>query len=372
MDVIKTHTIVIGAGVIGLSIAREIAAKGHEVIILEKATRCGDGITSRNSGVIHSGLYYEKNSEKAKLCLQGKELLYQYAKDRSIPYQKCEKIIIASSEQEKQIIKNLYENGVTNGVKGLKLLTKSDVEQKQPGIKVKSGLLSETTGIIDAPRLIQCLESDLQSSNAILCLRTTVRNIKINAFNSFQVNVESDEKFNIESENLINAAGLNAVNLAQKILGLNKKYIPKAYYAKGHYFKISGKNPFNGPLIYPVNTKDGLGIHLTHDLNGGVKFGPDVSWVKEKEYSFDRGVKEKFVHAIQAYWPDLKPEKLMPDYVGIRPKIYGPKEKPADFLIQTYSDHGIKGLVNLFGIESPGLTSSLAIAKKVKNQLFDL
>jgi len=370
MDTIKTHTIVIGAGVVGLSVAREIASQGHEVIILEKSALCGEGISSRNSGVIHSGIYYENGSEKAKLCLQGNQLLYQYAKDRKIPYQQCGKIIIATSEEEKKALKNLYNNGLSNGVQGLALLTQLEVEERQPGITIKAGLLSKTTGIIDVPELIQCLETDLQSYNAILCLRSNVQKISVNNTNSFRVMVDAEEKFCIESKNLINAAGLDAVDLAKKISGLSKKYIPRAYYAKGHYFKISGAHPFNGPLIYPINSKDGLGIHLTYDLDGSIKFGPDVSWIKEKEYGFDDGVKEKFVLAIKRYWPGLNPEKLMPDYIGIRPKIYGPSEKPIDFLIQTSETHGIKGLVNLFGIESPGLTSAMAIAKKVESVLF--
>lgn len=367
MDTIKTHTIVIGAGVVGLSVAREIASKGHEVVILEKSALCGEGISSRNSGVIHSGIYYENGSEKAKLCLQGNRLIYQYAKDRKIPFQQCGKIVVATSEQEKKALKNLYNNGLSNGVKGLKLLTQSEVEEIQPGIKIKAGLLSKTTGIIDVPELIQSLEADLQSYNTILCLRSNVQKILINDINSFSVMVDAEEKYCIESKNLINAAGLDAIDLAKKILGLSKKYIPRAYYAKGHYFKISGAHPFNGPLIYPINSKDGLGIHLTYDLDGCIKFGPDVSWIHEKEYGFDDGIKEKFVLAIKRYWPGLNPEKLMPDYIGIRPKIYGPSEKPVDFLIQTSEAHGIKGLVNLFGIESPGLTSAMAIAKKVES-----
>ena len=372
MEKLKTHTVVIGAGVIGLSIAREISSLGHEVILLEKKNICGEGISSRNSGVIHSGLYYNKDSNKAKLCLEGNNLLYQYANEKDIPYNKCGKIIIASTDEEKKIIDRLYANGLANGVEGLEILTQSEVYNIQPDIRAKAGLLSKTTGIIDVPELIKRLEVDLQSNRGILSLNSNVDEISINNKQRFNINVKSNENFCIESDYLINAAGLDAIKVAKNISTLPLQHIPRQYYAKGHYFKISGPHPFNGPLIYPINNKDGLGIHLTFNIDNTIKFGPDVSWTNKIDYSFDEKIKDKFILAIKKYWPELNSDKLMFDYVGIRPKIYGPKEKPADFLIQTYSDHGIKRLVNLFGIESPGLTSSLAIAKKVKNQLFDL
>ncbi len=369
MERLKTHTIVIGAGVIGLSIAKDIASMGREVILLEKNSICGEGISSRNSGVIHSGLYYEKGSKKAEFCLKGNHLLYEYAKDRNIPHKRCGKIIIASNQGEKEAIKHLYANGLANGVGELELLTESEILKIQPEIKAKSGLLSRSTGIIDVPRLIQCLEADLQSYNGILSLQSPVNAISINEKKLFNVYVGGDESFCIESQNLVNSAGLSAIMLAKNISGLSSRFIPKQYYAKGHYFKISGPHPFNGPLIYPVNTKDGLGIHLTFNLDNTIKFGPDVSWITEEDYDFDENIKDKFIFAIKKFWPGLNPEKLMLDYVGIRPKIYGPNQQPADFLIQTSVEHGIKGLVNLFGIESPGLTSAFAISKRVQEIL---
>lgn len=367
---LKTDTVVIGAGVIGLSIAREVAKKGDKVIVLEKNPRAGEETSSRNSGVIHSGIYYPTGSNKAIFCLEGNKLLYEYAKARNITHKNSGKIVVATSIDEVKKLHQLYQNGLNNDVRGLKLLNKKDVESLQSEIIVEEGLYSESSGIIDVAEFVQSLEVELQQLDVVLAYNSPVDEIEINGHQGFYTNSIGVESFSIQSEKVINAAGLQAVNIAKKIKGICPDIIPDSYYAKGHYFQLSGDHPFKNELIYPLNEKDGLGIHVTVDITGKAKFGPDVKWIKEIDYSFDVSLKEKFVEVIKSYWPNLKSEKLLPDYTGIRPKIYGPNEEPADFLIQTVKDHKIEGLVNLLGIESPGLTSSLAIAKEVTKDLF--
>ena len=363
----KTNTVIIGAGIIGMSIAREIAKRGQEVIILEKHPRAGEETSSRNSGVIHSGIYYPTGSKKALFCVEGNRLLYEYAKRRKVPHKNTGKLVVATSPEEIEKLESLNRRGTDNNVEGLKLLSKKEVMNKQAEIKAEEALYCPSSGIIDAAALIQSLEAELQELGVIVSFNSEVTGIQVIGSNEFRLEVTSSEDFIINSENLINSAGLKAVSLAKKIKAIPSDIIPKAYFAKGHYFQLSGDHPFKDCLIYPLNSKDGLGVHVSVDITGKARFGPDVTWVEELDYSFDQSLKSKFVNVIQSYWPSLNPEKLSPDYTGIRPKIYGPEEEPADFLIQTSKEHKIPGLVNLFGIESPGLTCSFAIAKKLVN-----
>ena len=366
----KTNTVIIGAGIIGMAIAREIAMKGHEVIVLEKHPRAGEETSSRNSGVIHSGIYYPTKSKKALLCVEGNRLLYEYANQRKVPHKKTGKLVVATTIEEKDRLESLYQRGSDNSVKGLKLLSKKEVMNKQKEIKAEEALYCPSSGIIDAAALIQSLDAELQELGVIVSFNSEVTDIQVIGSNEFRLKVTSSEDFTINSENLINSAGLSAVSLANKIKDIPSEIIPNAYFAKGHYFQLSGSHPFKDCLIYPLNSKDGLGVHVTVDITGKARFGPDVTWIKELDYSFDESLKSTFVNVIKSYWPGLNPEKLSPDYTGIRPKIYGPEEEPADFLIQTSEQHKVHGLVNLFGIESPGLTCSFAIAKNLVNTLF--
>ena len=361
----KTDTVIIGAGVVGLAMAKEISRKGHEVVVLEQHSRSGEETSSRNSGVIHSGIYYPKDSNKALSCVEGNRLLYEYANKRNIWHRNTGKLVVATTHKDVDRLESLLEKGNDNGVEGLKLLSKKEVKKIQPEIKAELALFCPSSGIVDAADLILKLEAELQQKEVIISFNSKVKEIKTKSPSGFVVYVTSSERFNIEADNVVNSAGLHAVELARNIRGMPEDLIPQAYYAKGHYFHLSGSHPFNKNLVYPLNTKDSLGIHVSVDMSGKARFGPDVSWVEDLDYKFDESLKDRFVKDIQSYWPELNSDKLFPDYVGIRPKIYGPKEEPADFIIQTYKEHGVQGLVNLFGIESPGLTSSLALAKKV-------
>ena len=361
----KTDTVIIGAGVIGLAIAKEISRKGHEVIVLEQHSRAGEETSSRNSGVIHSGIYYPTESNKAIFCVEGNRLLYEYAKKRNIGHRNTGKLVVATTFKEIDQLESLMERGKNNGVEGLEMISKKGVEKIQPEIKAELALFCPSSGIIDAADLILGLEVELQQKGVITTFNSKVEGVEVKSRSGFILNVRAEENFFIEADNLINSAGLNAVGLAKKIKGIPEDLLPKSYFAKGHYFQLSGEHPFNNHLVYPLHTKDSLGLHVSVDISGKVRFGPDVSWVEDLDYSFDESLKEEFVKAIRSYWPNLNPEKLSPDYTGIRPKIYAPKEEPADFMVQTSTEHGVEGLVNLFGIESPGLTCSLALARNV-------
>lgn len=367
---LETDSLVIGGGVVGLACARELAYRGDQVIVIEQRGRSGEEISSRNSGVIHSGIYYPTGSRKAVLCVEGNRLLYEYVKKRNVPYRNTGKIIVASTVDEIEKLEGLFNRGLSNDVKGLDLLSRASINEYQPEIVAEQGLYCPSSGIVDVPELIQSLEAELQDLGVITAHHSSVENINIESNSKFEVVVSGQDEFLISAEKVINSAGLHAVDLAGKIKEIPREILPKARYAKGHYFQLTGKHPFTDKLIYPLNEKDGLGVHVTLDMSGKVRFGPDVSWIDEIDYSFDEGLRESFVDAIRSYWPNLDGTKLAPDYTGIRPKIYGPNEKPADFLIQTSKDHKVSGLVNLLGIESPGLTSCFAIAREVVKNLF--
>ena len=262
------------------------------------------------------------------------------------------------------------ENGKRNNVKDLELISKKRIHRFQPEILAESALYCPSSGIIDAAELILSLEAEVQQKDIITSYNSEVEEIEVSDSTGITLHVRAEESFTIEADNVINSAGLHAVDLARKIKGIPEGILPKSYFAKGHYFQLSGNHPFKKHLVYPLPTKDSLGVHVSFDMSGKVKFGPDVFWIEGIDYSFNESRKDDFVSAIKTYWPDLNPDKLFPDYTGIRPKIYGPTEEPADFVIQTSKQHKIKGLVNLFGIESPGLTCSLPLAKKVANLLF--
>ena len=365
----KTDTLIVGAGIIGLAIAREISKEGQQVVVLEKNKRAGDETSSRNSGVIHSGIYYPTGSLKAIFCVEGNRLLYEYVKKRNIGYRNTGKLVVATSSEEIDKLEQLHAKGRENGVEGLELLTKDRVEKIQPEIKAELAMFCPSSGIIDASDFILSLEADLQQKGVTVSFNAKVENInKLNK--GFSVQVNSEESYSVDAETVINCAGLNAVDIASRTEDLNQDLVPEAYYGKGHYFQLNGNHPFKKHLVYPLPAKDSLGVHVSLDISGKVRFGPDLTWVEELDYSFDETLKEKFIESIKIYWPNLNPEKLTPDYTGIRPKIYGPGGKTADFLLQTSKEHKLEGLINLLGIESPGLTASLSIAKKVSSILF--
>ncbi len=360
------EVVVIGGGVIGLSIARELCKSGLDTIVLEKNERAGDDTSSRNSGVIHAGIYYHENFLKTKLCVEGNKLLYEYAGEKRINHKKYGKYIIATKNSELSNLEKLFIQGKKNNVE-ISKTEKEEVLEKNPGLIFSEAIYSPNSGVIDVPEYITALEGDIQHFGGLISLRTSfVRACQIE--NKFIIDCKADDLFSIESKYLINCSGLSNEQTLSNIENFPKEKIYPNFYAKGHYFKYSGKTLFSN-LIYPISGQHSLGIHVGFDLAGGMRFGPDLEFVDNIDYAFNDLLKEKFIDSISQYWPDINPSKLHPDYTGIRPKITKPDEPMRDFSIETSREHGIMNLINLQGIESPGLTCSLAIGKFVKNLL---
>ncbi len=363
------ETIVIGAGVIGLAIARALARDGHEVIILESCPAIGTGISARNSQVIHAGLYYPKNSLKARLCRQGKSLLYDFCANFGVPHKRLGKLIVATEPTELAALHAIGVAAKDNGVDDIEILTGAAARDLEPELRVEAALLSPSTGIIDVPALMLALLGDAQSAGADMALASPVEGGKIDA-GGISLDVGGASPMTITCANMVNAAGLGAAPLARTLSGLAPEFVPPSYYARGNYFSLAGKSPF-GRLVYPVPPSGGLGTHATLDMGGQVRFGPDVEWVDHPDVAVDPARAQLFEAAIRRYWPGLPDGALRPDFAGIRPKLAGPEGGSwgTDFVIQGPKTHGHAGLVNLYGIESPGMTSALAIAEHVAKML---
>lgn len=359
----KIDYVVIGAGVVGLAIARKLAVLGNDVIIIEKETAIGTETSSRNSEVIHAGIYYPTNSLKAKLCVQGNHLLYEYCEQHNIDFKRCGKLIVATNNNQIEELQALQQQAVANNVPPLTWLDKDQVTALEPELNAVCALLSSSTGIIDSHGYMLALQGDLETNGGIIALNSPVQSAKLTT-EGIILTISGDESFQLLAKNVINCAGLYATQLAQNFEGLPKQYIPKGYYAKGSYFSLTKRAPFSH-LIYPVPEAGGLGVHLTLDLAGQARFGPDVEWIDEIDYSVDQQRCNKFYAAIRNYWPNLPDDTLQGAYSGIRPKITPQGVTAADFRIDGSATHGVNGLINLFGIESPGLTASLAIADYV-------
>jgi len=360
-------TIVVGAGVIGLAVARELAQAGREVLILEALEQFGTQTSSHNSEVIHAGLYYPAGSLKAVLCVQGKELLYRYCAERGIAHRRTGKVLVACDEAELSALASYAERSAANGVP-LQPLAAAEIRRLEPAVRAVAGLYSESTGILDSHGLMLALLGDAEQFGATLVARTPVVAGRIEP-GGIVLRTGGDEPFELRCRQMVNSAGLHAQELARSLAGFPAGCVPPTFYAKGHYFALSGRAPFRH-LVYPMPDHAGLGIHVTLDLGGQCKFGPDVTgWPEVPDYAFQPGLEEKFYRAIRRYYPDLPDGALQPGYTGIRPKVTGPAEAAGDFVIQGPSIHGAAGLVNLFGIESPGLTASLAIAQRVAQEL---
>ena len=362
----RLDAIVIGAGVVGLAVGRALAQRGLETIVVERHRSIGEECSSRNSGVIHAGIYYPPGSLKARLCVHGKALLYEYCAARGIAHSRCGKLLIAG-EAQLPTLRNLHAKAVANGVGDLAWLNPGEVGDLEPEVRCAAALHSPSTGILDPHELMTALLGDLEAAGGALVLDSAVERLRP-VSGGLEVEIDGGgEKSAILARRVVNATGLSAVALSRCIEGYPANRIPKAWFAKGNYFSCSGR-PFRR-LVYPMPTEASLGIHATPDLAGSVRFGPDVEWVEHINYDVDPARAEHFRSAIREYWPGVMDRELQPAYAGIRPKIVGTGEPAADFMIAGPADHGIAGLYNLIGIESPGLTASLAIGEYLSGLL---
>jgi L-2-hydroxyglutarate oxidase LhgO len=359
----KVECVVIGAGVIGLAIARRLALAGREVIVLEAAEGIGTVTSSRNSEVIHAGIYYPAGSLMARMCVRGKRALYEYCGEHGIPHRNCGKLIVATTPNETAKLQSIRAHAEANGVADLQTLDGAAARALEPALNCDAALLSPSTGIIDSHAYMLALRGEAEDAGAAFAFHTPLLGARAHE-GRIELDAGGNTPMSLECRLLINAAGLGASAVARSIDGMPIDLIPPAYLAKGNYFSCNARAPFSH-LIYPVPEPGGLGVHLTLDMAGQARFGPDVEWVDAIDYAVDPARAERFYPAIRRYWPTLPDGALMPSYSGMRPKIVPPAVAVQDFLIQGPGDHGIGGLINLFGIESPGLTSSLAIADYV-------
>jgi L-2-hydroxyglutarate oxidase LhgO len=361
----RLDAVVVGAGVVGLAVARALAMAGREVVILEAEDAIGTHTSSRNSEVIHAGIYYSNNSLKASSCVAGKQLLYEYCVTHGVPHRRSGKLIVASHADQAGELKNIQQKAHANGVTDVVWMTRDQVLALEPELQCVAGLYSPSTGIIDSHALMLAYLGDAEAHGAMLALKSRLQKCEIVA-DGFVLSVDGSEA--IKTAVLVNSAGLRAPSVARAMEGYRAELAPRELYAKGNYYSLTGKNPFKR-LVYPVPEPGGLGVHVTLDMAGQARFGPDVEWVERIDYAVDPKRAERFYAAIRRYWPGLPDGVLAPGYSGIRPKTAGPGEPAPDFEIQGPKRHGVPGLVHLFGIESPGLTSSLTLAEEVARQL---
>ena len=350
----------------GLAVARKLAQADREVLVLEAETHIGSHTSSRNSEVIHAGIYYPRGSLKARFCLAGKKSLYRYCAEKGVPHQRLGKLIVANGQAEVGRLRGIHEQGLKNGVDDLEWLDADQVHDREPSVRADTAIWSPSTGIVDSHALMLALQGDVEAAGGSVLVNHRVIGLALDR-GDIRVRCDAGERFSVRCRWLINAAGLWASQLAEQAEGVRPAGFPQTRYAKGHYFDY-GKSPFSH-LVYPVPIVGGLGIHATNDLSGRARFGPDAEWVDSVDYAFDGSRKAAFSAAIRSYYPSLDDERLAPAYTGIRPKLYSPGEPSADFVIQGPAEHGVAGWVNLFGIESPGLTSCLAIADAVHETL---
>lgn len=355
--------VVIGAGVVGLAVARRLAIDGHETLILEKEAAFGTGASSRNSEVIHAGIYYPQDSLKARLCVRGRDLLYDYCARYGVEHRRCGKLIVATDAQQDRELSAIAVAARNNGVLDLQVLDRAQALALEPALHCTAALLSPSTGIIDSHAYMLSLLGQAEDAGAGIAYLSPVTRMVPQA-DGIAIAAGDDPQPILKARCVINATGIDAPNVARLMDGIAPGALPRAYYSKGSYFTLSGRAPFSR-LIYPVPEPGGLGVHLTLDLAGQARFGPDVEWIDSPEFQVDPRRAERFYSVIRRYWPALRDGGLAAGYAGIRPKISGPGEAAADFRIDAPGLHGVPGLINLFGIESPGLTASLAIADDV-------
>ena len=364
----QVECVVIGAGVVGLAVARALALAGREVLVLDAASGIGTGISSRNSEVIHAGLHGSANWLKVRLCVQGRSLLYNYCQARGVDHRRCGKLLVATSSAELPQLQALAERAAANGVDDLQLLTSAQARAMEPALMCEAALWSPSSGIIDSHGLMLAFQGDLENAGGLVVLNSPVAKADCTRNH---IDLHMADGTVLRTGLLVNSAGLQASALAASFSGLAPIHVPQTRFAKGNYFLLQGRAPFSR-LIYPMPQAGGLGVHLTIDLGGQARFGPDVQWVDSADdWVVDPARGNGFYAEVRRYWPGLAEGALQPGYAGIRPKLHAPNESARDFLIQGPATHGVPGLVNLFGIESPGLTSSLAIAVHVLAMVAD-
>jgi L-2-hydroxyglutarate oxidase LhgO len=363
----RVDAVVIGAGVVGLAAARALAQAGRETVVLEAQMAIGQGVSSRNSEVIHAGLYYPPGSLKARLCVRGKELLYPFCEARGVGHRRCGKLTVAQNDAELAALRSLQERAAANKVP-VQWLGAAQARQLEPALSCVAALLSPSTGIVDSHGFMSAVQGDLESAGGMIAFASQAVAAALGSSGDHHVVVTADGT-ELATRVIVNSASLHACALARKFAGLPSRFVPREYFAKGNYFALTGRSPF-GHLIYPAPADAWLGVHLTLDLGGQAKFGPDIEWLdiarpEDIDYAVDPRRAEAFHAEVRRYWPGLPDGALQPSYSGVRPKIHGPHEEAPDFRIDGPQLHGVPGLVNLFGIESPGLTSALAIGEYV-------
>ena len=364
-EVENVDCVVIGAGVVGLAVSRALARAGREVLILEAEEHFGTMVSSRNSEVVHAGIYYKPGSLMARHCVHGRKMLYDFCRAYGVEHSQCGKLIVATSGEEVARLEDIAAHASGNGVDDMRALDAAEARAMEPALHCHAALHSPSTGIVNSHALMLALLGDAENHGAILAVNTRVLGGRV--LND-RIALATGEGMELRCRSVINSAGLDAPAVARHIAGMPSQIVPTTYYAKGNYFALSGRAPFSR-LIYPVPVPGGLGVHLTLDLTGRARFGPDVEWVEAIDYTVDLKRADSFYAAIRRYWPALRDGALMPDYAGIRPKIVPKGARGQDFMIQGPREHGVAGLVNLFGIESPGLTAALSIAEHAQAAL---
>jgi L-2-hydroxyglutarate oxidase LhgO len=357
------QVLVVGAGVVGLAIARAAAMAGHEVIVAEAASGIGTGVSSRNSEVIHAGLYYPTGSKRAYHCVRGRRMLYDFCASHGVPHRKCGKLVVATNESETERLEAIIAQARINGVEGVEMIDGAAARRLEPALSCRRAMSSPETGIVDSHRHMLALQGDLEDHGGVIALNTSIERL-VKVAGGWEAYFGSADPQSITVDAVVNSAGLGAQKLGRATEGYPPERVPRLFLGKGSYFSFAGRPVFSR-LIYPVPIPGGLGVHVTLDMAGRMRFGPDVEWIGQENYDVDATRAAAFYARIRDYWPGLPDNGLVPDYSGIRPKLTGPSEAAADFMIDGPREHGVPRLVHLFGIESPGLTSALSLGEEV-------
>jgi len=366
----RMQVLVVGAGVVGLAVARAAAIAGHDVVVAEAASGIGTGVSSRNSEVIHAGLYYPTGSRRAYHCPRGRRMLYDFCASHGVPHRKCGKLVVATNADEIGRLEAVHKQARANGVEGVEIIDAAVAKRLEPALACVAAMHSPETGIIDSHRFMLALRGDLEDRGGMVAFASLIERLKPAPGGGWDAALAGSEPQWLGFDAVVNCAGLGAQRLARATEGYPAERVPRLVLAKGNYFAFAGRPVFSR-LIYPVPVPGGLGVHVTLDLAGRMRFGPDVEWIEREDYDVDPSRALAFYQRIRDYWPGLPDSSLAPDYCGIRPKLTGPGETAADFMLEGPAQHGLARIVHLFGIESPGLTCALSIAEEVTASLAD-